>query len=96
MEINFREIEQDMEELVRLYMVFGEDNFTFEEANSVSNFSPQFIKSMRDRGWIERINDDEQPQYWKITYNGARMTEIYIELLHERYKNDKEKQLPIF
>jgi len=92
MEINFREIEPDMDNLVRLYMVFGEDTFTYEEANGVSDFSPNFIKIMRERGWVSRINEDDSQNEWKITYNGARMTEIYMELQSERRKSNKENQ----
>jgi predicted transcriptional regulator len=92
MEINFREIEPDMDNLVRLYMVFGEDTFTYEEANSVSDFSPNFIKSMREHGWVSRVNEEDSQNEWKITYNGARMTEIYMELQSERRKTTKENQ----
>jgi hypothetical protein len=89
MEINFRNIESEMDNLVRLYMVFGEEPFTFEEAKSITEFSPTLIKFLRDYKWICHLDDNNEPSQWKITYNGARMSEIYMELKSERDKTEK-------
>lgn len=96
MEINFHNIESEMGNLVRLYMVFGEESFTFEEANSITDFSPSFIKFLRDYNWICRLDESSDSSQWKITYNGARMTEIYMELKSERDKITDKNQSTLF
>lgn len=80
MQINFKTCEQEMEDLVRIYMVFGEEQFTFEEANAIVSFSPHLINFLRNREWLERFEENDDPVMWKLSFMGARMTEIYIEI----------------
>jgi hypothetical protein len=59
--------------------MFGEDTFTFEEANGIASFSPNIVKFYRDHEWLIRLDQPEGNTLWQITYMGARMAEIYME-----------------
>jgi hypothetical protein len=91
MQINFIEIENEMSDLSRLYMVYGEEEFTFEEANSIITFSPYLMAFYKDKEWMEHVLHEGEPSTWKITYMGARMTEIYMELKSEGNKFTKNR-----
>jgi hypothetical protein len=91
--INFNEMGFQMENLVRIYMVFGEDTFTYEEANNIASFSPNIIRFYRDNDWLVRVDQDDGTTLWKLTYMGARMTEIYMELKAEKEIQNKNQTL---
>jgi hypothetical protein len=93
--INFDDMKKEMKELERVYMMFGEEPFSFREAAAISKFNGSLIKFCNKQQWLERIPQEDGSIFWKLTFIGARMVEIYIEYKkeaeekHERYINKK-------